>query len=202
MAKATTAPKKTPAKAKKPAKGRPGAEKAKAEATAADTAEAAAKKAKPRKAAAPKTAKDPVDTRIVEMRGETRLIHHGGGADALAALHPTIDTVNAGGRVLITGAAHAGGSEVNVHVVPIGHTKPYEDNPGVVLTIGANGLMAFDGVHVGLATTAAIEETVLAVMDAVKPVEGEAATPAGRRADWYPQAVSAVEEVASRLATA
>ena len=166
------------------------------EATAATAPKApAAKKAK---AAKPKMPKAPTDTRVITMHGETRLTHRGDGADALAALIPAIDAVHAGSKVTITSAAHDG-AVVHIHAVPAGHALPYETNPGVVLTIGANGLMAFDHVAIGLATPDSIEEAVLSVMDAVRPVEGEAPGPVGRCTDWHPQALLAAQTLAERL---
>lgn len=219
---AKTPAKKTPAKPA--AKTRKAATKIVAEAgiattpavdTIADEAPVAKKRGRPRKnpeataatapktpaakkAAKPKMPKAAADTRVVAMHGETRLTHRGDGAEALAALIPAIDAVHAGGKVIVTSAAHDG-AVVHIHAVPAGHALPYETNPGVVLTIGANGLMAFDHVAIGLATPDSIEEAVLSVMDAVRPVDGEAPGPVGRRANWYPQAVLAAQTLAERL---
>lgn len=148
----------------------------------------------------PKAARTPADTRVATMHGETRLTHRGDGGEALAALMPAIDAVHAGGKVLITSAVHDG-AVVHIHAVPAGHALPYETNPGVVLTIGANGLMAFDHVAIGLATPDSIEDAVLSVMDAARPIDGEAPGPVGRRADWHPKAVLAAQTLAERLGT-
>ncbi|MBX9793926.1 MAG: hypothetical protein K2Y02_06510 [Burkholderiaceae bacterium] len=194
MAKAPA--KKTPAK-KPAAKPRKAEAKTAAPIDANDDAASAVKKTAKRKTA-PKVAKTPADTRIVTMHGETRLTHRGDGAEALAALIPAIDAVHAGDKVVITSAVHDG-AVVHIHAVPAGHALPYETNPGVVLTIGANGLMAFDHVAIGLATPDSIEEAVLSVMDAVRPVDGEAPGPVGRRTDWHPQALLAAQTLAERL---
>lgn len=162
------------------------------------TAATATKTPAAKKAAKPKMPKAAADMRVVTMHGETRLTHRGDGAEALAALIPAIDAVHAGDKVLITSAVHDG-AVVHIHAVPAGHALPYETNPGVVLTIGANGLMAFDHVAIGLATPDSIEEAVLSVMDAVRPVDGEAPGPVGRRSDWHPQAVLAAQTLAERL---
>lgn len=152
--------------------------------------------AKARKAAA----KEPVDTRVVTMHGETRLTHHGDGEAALTALLPTIDAVNGGGRVTVTSAAH-GADGVHIHVVPAGHVKPYETNPGVILTIGGNGHAAFDHVSLGLATQSLIEEVTLGVITAVKPNEGEEPAEGGRRAGWFREACNAAEAIAGQFAS-
>jgi len=183
------AAKKTPAK--KAAKTR----KAAATAPVADEAAPVAKKvAKPRKAAAPKA---PVDTRVTSMHGETRMTHHGDGAEALAAVIPMIDAVHAGAKVAITSAAHGAGG-VHLHVVAPGHPVPFETHPGIILTVGPNGLMTFDHVAVGLATPDNLEAVALATLGAIRPDEGGEATPSGRHPDWFARAVDAAEAAGSR----
>lgn len=168
------------------------------------TAEEAAPvtEAKPKKAKAKKPAAKPVvDTRIITMHRDTRLIHRGDGEKALAAFIPTIDAVNTGGRAFITSVAYdAAGT--NIHVVPVRPAQPDGQNPGVVLTISGNGHASFDHVSLGLATPALIIETTLSVMDAVRPDEGAEPGPVGRRPDWFAQATLAAETVAERFATA
>lgn len=156
-----------------------------------------AKRKKAAKAATPKAAI--VDNRIITMHGETRLIHRGEGEAALAALLPMVDAIHASGKVKITSIAHSDAG-ATLHAVPTGHPEPYDANPGIVLTIGGNGLAAFDHIGIGLATPDLVEEVTIAIFAAMSPDEGEAPATVGRRKDWLEMAYIAAEEASSRSA--
>jgi hypothetical protein len=200
MAKAPTK-KKTPAKkATKKAAPRtatvPKVAAAEDEAPFPDKPAAKRKKTVAKKASLPKVA---VDTRVITMHGETRLTHHGDGGDALNALIPMLDAVKASGKVVITSIAHAG-AETTLHAVLPGHPEPYDANPGIILTIGGNGLLAFDHIAIGLATANLIEEAATSLFAAMRHDEGAAPATVGRRADWLAMANAAANDLSERYA--
>lgn len=151
----------------------------------------------------PAAAKEVADPRIVVMHGDTRLTHTDElGRLALEAMTTLIDEVHALGRVRITGASHGTGM-TTLHTVLPGHPTPYEDNPGIILSVdGLDGLVSFDHVVIGIASAALVDDAAFTLLTAVK---GDAENPAngiGRRADWYEVATVAADEVGMRFVRA
>lgn len=194
MAKTPTAEKKKPAK--KPAK-KASAKKVAAAVEGAEGEAPVPKKPRAKKVAAPN---DTGPVRIVAMHGELRITHTGepDSERAVAAIGRLVDEVHALGRVQVTSAAHVGAT-TNLHIVLPGHPQPYEQYPGLILSIDAlDNLVTFDHVTIGLVTPELIDDAAFTMLGAMKGDNDNPANDIGRRADWFDRAVDAADLVGAR----
>lgn len=158
-----------------------------------------AAKAKVKAAAAPKAAKSkakvdevPAPKLTTAMHGETRYSYADErGLQMLAWFAPIADAVHAAGRVRITSAIQSAGV-TTMHLVLPGHEPPYDLRPGLILVVDEDGALLFDHVSAGRADADLIERTAYAVLTAMSPEDGIAASPSGRHPAWFERSLDAI----------
>lgn len=115
------------------------------------------------------------------------------GETAIAAMIPVADAAQALGRILIRSITMSDDTVLLGTMLDRHSNTP--DQPGIVLSVSADGILSLDDDVIGPVTGNLINDAAFATLIAVQGVDDEPRTPIGWHVDWQARATDALASV-------